>query len=209
MLRWNWASCCCRSCLCSWLLRWSVWLGRWRPVSWGPCACRWQSQHFITAHLFSSTHWRICAFPTTLNPSQTTSSPSGSRTSTASSGESLMLYEGWKCHELVLTERVVVSRAASTTGRCASSGFVLSLTLSTGLRLLTRWPASFFQQPFFCSMAWRGRTPAEQNTTMTKMMTTKTGKRRTIMVGNECYYSNILKIRGIKSYEYVFLLSKS
>lgn len=80
----------------------------------------------------------------------------------------------------------IVSRAASTTGRCASSGFVLSLTLSTGLRLLTRWPASFFQQPSFSSMAWRGHTPAEQNTTMTKMMTMKTGKRRTIMVGNWC-----------------------
>lgn len=163
---WNWA-CCCRSCLCLWPLRWSVWLGRWRPVSWGRCACRWQSQHFIIAHLFSSTRWRISAFQTTLNPSQTASLPSGSRTSTASSGECLMRHkcksEGFffsflsdsKALELVVTElkRRFVSHAASTTGKCASSGFVLSLTLSTGLRFSTRWPVSFFQQPSFCSTA--------------------------------------------------------
>ena len=190
--RWNWACCCCRWCLCSWLLHWSVWLGRWRPVSWGPCACRWQSQHFITARLFSSTRWRISAFPTTLNPSQTTSSPSGSRTSTASLGKRLMLYREWSSFSKAKIN--IVSRAASTTGRCASSGFVLSLTLSTGLRLLTRWPASFFQQPSFCSMAWRGRTPAEQNMKTTRTMMMKTGKRTTIMVGNERYSFSIMKI---------------
>lgn len=106
----------------------------------------------------------------------------------------------WKHLQLVLTQQKlnIVSCAASTTGRCASSGFALSLTLSTGLRLWTRWPASFFQQPSFCSMAWRGLTPAEQNTTMTKKMTTKTGKRTTIMVANKRYCSNIRKINGIK-----------
>lgn len=106
---WNWA-CCCRSCLCLWPLRWSVWLGRWRPVSWGRCACRWQSQHFIIARLFSSTHWRISAFQTTLNPSQTASLPSGSKTSTASSGECLMRH---KCKSEGFFSLWVTQRASS------------------------------------------------------------------------------------------------
>lgn len=62
-----------RLCHCSWLLRWSVWRGRWRPVSWGLCACRWPSLHFITAPRCSSTRWRIYAFLTILSLSLTTS----------------------------------------------------------------------------------------------------------------------------------------
>lgn len=63
----------CRSCPCLWRQHWSVWHGRWKPASWGPCACRWPLPHFTTAPLFFSTPWRTCAFPTTPSRSLTTS----------------------------------------------------------------------------------------------------------------------------------------
>lgn len=77
--------------------------------------------------------------------------------------------------------------SAFTTGRCAFLDCVLSLTLSTGLRLSTKWLANFFQQPSYSSMASRGRMPVGQSMRMTKMTMMKMARRMMKTVRQKCF----------------------